>query len=278
MDYLPHIPESSPIAPAVELMFHLDGYLPGHSRERLVPDGRMHLVIELDGRPRYIYHNVTGEARQTCQGAWLSGVHSNYILIGDTDSESRLLAIQFAPGGSMPFTHRSAAEFCDAVVPAETVFGNGVLALREDLLSLDDPMAKLSAAEAWLVDCFEAEFLTPDYLQSVLNRLQESPGTIRLTELVAEQSTVSYKHFIDRFRRQVGPGPKGLQRILRFTSVFERLQSQKSVNWAELSLEFGFSDQAHFIREFRTFSGYRPEEFQGMGHDRVNFFPDDPDG
>jgi len=237
----------------------------------------MNLVIELDGRERHVYDNDSGLSRQVCRGSWLSGVHSDYITIGDTDSESILLVVQFAPGGSLPFTHTSAAELCDVVVPAETIFGGAVLTLREELLALDEPTARLMTAESWLGNRFEAEFVTPDYVQVTLDALQENPGDVHLTELVAEHGAVSYKHFLDRFRRHVGPTPKSMQRILRFASVFKRLQSQRTVQWAELSLELGFSDQAHFIREFRAFSGYRPEEFQGQGHDRLNFFPDDPE-
>jgi len=147
VDYLPHIPQKAPVAPAVELLFHLRGYVPGHSRERLVPDGRMNLVIELDGRERHVYDNDSGLSRQVCRGSWLSGVHSDYITIGDTDSESILLVVQFAPGGSLPFTHTSAAELCDVVVPAETIFGGAVLTLREELLALDEALHRLEAQD-----------------------------------------------------------------------------------------------------------------------------------
>ncbi len=275
MEYLPHLPQAPPLAPAVEVLFHLSGYLPGHRRERMIPSGRMHLVIELDGRPRQVYDNHSGEVLQTLRSAWLSGVHSRYLTIGDTDDESRLVAVQFAVGGSVPFTHRSAADFVDRVVPAEEVFGSGVLHLRQELLELGDAEERLGRVERWLVERFEEGFATVDYVQSVVEEMLADPGTVRLTETVDRDGRVSYRHFSDRFRRQVGTSPKSLQRILRFSRIFEQVQGAQTVDWAGLSQELGFSDQAHLIREFREFSGYRPGEFQDLDSDRLNFFPED---
>ena len=54
MEYIPRFPNSEPLAGAIEVMFLLDGYAPDHVRERIVPNGRMTLVIELDGAsPEY---------------------------------------------------------------------------------------------------------------------------------------------------------------------------------------------------------------------------------
>jgi len=264
-------------------MFDLVGYRPGHSRERVVPDGRMYLIIELDGRGRSIYDRLTGEPIQACQQAWLSGIHQQHFVIGDLSAESRLLAICFAPGASAQFTHEPAHTFCERIVQAEEVFGAPILSLRDQLLKLPDPMQRLTHTEAWLADRLDESFQTPPYVQVALDELLSRPGNMRLTEFVARRAEVSYKHFVEVFQRQVGPGPKVMQRILRFASVFTRLQGQARVNWAELSQDLGFSDQAHFIREFVAFSGYRPSEFQAQFNDRENFFPEDgarstPDG
>lgn len=276
MEYQPRIPECSPLAPHVEVLFDLMGYLPGHSRERLVPNGRMQLIIELDGRERHVFDNQSGESRQVCSGAWLSGIHSNYIVIGETNAANHLLAVQFAPGGSMPFTHQPAERYCDSVVPAAEVFGDGILDLRGALRTTGSYAERLDRLEAWLVSRFEGSLATPPEVQLPLEVLLETPGSTSLTKLIEQRGETSYRHFVKLFRQHVGPAPKTFQRILRFAQVFARLQRPEDLSWSELSLELGFSDQAHFIREFRAFSGYRPREFQDEGHDRLNFFPDDP--
>ena len=274
MNYVPFVPVDPPLAGTVELVFFVEGYLPGHSRERMVPHGRMHLVIELDGRPRHIYDNDTQQPVQVCRDAWLSGVHPTISPLANTDSESRLLAVQFAPDGSLPFTHRPAEEFCDAVVSAESVFGPSVITVREELRGVEEPRAAIDHLTGWLVERYDPSKEPPGEFRRIVARLLEDPGSARLTELSEHESSVSYRRFIEQFRRFVGPTPKTMQRILRFAEVFERIQGDDQVDWARISHDLGFSDQAHFVREFKSFSGYRPVQFQKQEHDRLNFFPE----
>ena len=275
MDYVPYTPHRAPLAGRVELLFVLSGYAPEHRRERIVPNGRTNLVIELDGRPRFVYDNDSGEPRQECREAWLSGVHSAYITIGETVPSSRLAVVQFMPGGARPFLPRDLDAYCDRVVPAGQVFGTGMSELRRALLAAPSSAEILERLDAWLTARFDAASAAPPIVPDIVTRLLDAAGDIKLTDAVAEHGTVSYKHFVDLFRRHVGPTPKRMQRILRFAQVFEHVQGGAQVDWAALSLELGYADQAHFAREFRRFSGYRPSTFAGQGHDRVNFFPEE---
>ncbi len=277
MQYVPRIPDGQPLVGVVVVMFFLDGYSPDHVRERIVPDGRMTLVLELDGRTRYVFDNETGEALQTCRHSWMSGVHERHITIGETRPVNRLMAVRFAPGGSVPFTGRPASEFRNAVVSGDAVFGPSLLGLREEIVSQGDPEARLDLLETWLVDRFDEELTAPAHLARAIERLVASPSDARITELAAEQAGVSSKHFIELFRRHVGTTPKVFQRVLRFSQIFEALQRSEPVSWSELAAELGYADQSHLHREFRLFSGYRPAEFRGREDDRVNFFAEEGD-
>lgn len=274
MQYTPHVPGDVDLAQAVELIFALDDYAPEHSRERLVPNGRVTLVIELDGRDRHVYDNETGEALQLCRGSWLSGVQSNFLTIGDTRPGTRLAAVQFAPGAALPLLHEELCTWNDRVAPAEETFGDSIVKLRERLLTLDSAQVVLEV-EAWLLARFDSEHRAPEVIRTLMAELMQAPGEVALTQRVEELGSVSYKHFVELFKRHVGPTPKTMQRILRFAQVFERLQGQERVDWTQISLELGYSDQAHFIRDFVAFSGYRPRKFLEEGHERLNFFPED---
>lgn len=274
MKYVPHTPVAPPLAGVVEVMFSLEEYAPPHRIERIVPNGRMNLVIELDDRDRYIYDNRSGSVIQTCNSAWISGIHSNYLSIGDTTVESRLAVVQLAPGRSLPLLHQRLDRFVDRVTPAADVFGSETHDLRDELRELESAEAINGAMERWLISRYDAEREPPKIIRDVLSRLMEDPGEVAFTELVEDDGSVSYRHFLELFKEHVGPTPKLLQRILRFSRVFDRIQGKSCLDWADLSLELGYSDQAHFIRDFRAFSGYRPQRFLDEGHERLNFFPE----
>ena len=275
MQYFHHVPAAAPLSAAVECIFSLDNYQPEHSAERLVPDGRANLVIELDGRERFVYDNHSGQITQRCREAWLSGVHSQFITIGDTSTSSRLAAVRFAPGRALPVIGTDMGNFNDRVVPAISVFGESIVDLRSALLRCDTPEAIVLKIEEWLTDRYEVDLEPPTIVSEVIDLMTSDPGGIALTELVSSRGSISYKHFVELFRQHVGPTPKRMHRILRFAQVFERIQNRERLDWAALSFSLGYSDQAHFIRDFQSFSGYRPSEFLQADHERLNFFPVD---
>ena len=274
MQYFPLVPETAPLAREIETIFWLDGYAPEHGTERIVPDGSMSLVIELDGRPRTILDRHTRAPIQTCRGAWLSGVMREHMLISDIGPDSRLAAVRFRPGGSSPYTHHPASRFADRVVDAGEVFGAAIDGLRARLLAHEHGAAATAEIEAWLIERRQPSRAAPAIVAQALEELHRAPAEMQFTRFVEDHGGTSYRHFVESFRRAVGTAPKVFQRILRFSQVFAALSSGRA-DWAALSAELGYADQAHFARDFKAFSGHRPTEFQRAGHDRLNFFPED---
>ncbi len=275
MNYLPYVPTQGPLSGVVEVMFCLDDYEPSHQEERIVPNGRTQLIIALDERDRYVRFPQGDNVEQVCCGAWVSGVQSAHMVIGNTANKSSLAVVQFVPGFARTVLHQSMGRFNDSVIHATEVFGDSILALRERLQSVENPDKRLVLFEQWLVDQHDAEFNPPQIILDAIALLTQDPTNVALTEFVAGRGDVSYKHFVNLFKAYVGPAPKVFQRILRLAAVFPRLQAEAAVDWAELSLELGYSDQSHFIREFHKFAGYRPRKFLSAGHERLNFFPEE---
>ncbi len=262
-----------PLERFVETIFHLKDYQPDHSIERIVPDSRSSLVIELDGQDRYVADNETFEPIVRCQCSWLSGPHRNYFSISakkDTD----LLAVQFRPGGLYPFVRQTVAELAEQVHDARLFFGDFIKQLRNDVLMADSSETKVRIVEAWLKDRMDASLGPPKGIELAINRIQNDPTVDTVTTCIAE-SGFSQKHTIHLFKKYTGYRPKDLQRILRFSHAVNKIQNDKPVSWIELSTDCGYSDQAHFIRDFKHFSGFTPTGFQQQETDRVNFIPMD---
>ena len=77
----------------------------------------------------------------------------------------------------------------------------------------------------------------------------------------ARHVEVSQKHLISEFRRIVGVSPNTLVRIARLARLLGKIDARQAVPWAELAADNGWSDQAHLIRDFKTFSGVTPAEY-----------------
>ncbi len=72
------IPEF-PLSQFVECIIHFYGMNPSHSIDRFLPDGNTEIIIELTGRPQYIYDNQTLREKQVCKKAWASGVRTEFF-------------------------------------------------------------------------------------------------------------------------------------------------------------------------------------------------------
>ncbi|HYG01117.1 MAG TPA: helix-turn-helix domain-containing protein [Chryseosolibacter sp.] len=136
--------------------------------------------------------------------------------------------------------------------------------LRSELLCLEDKLAnaKTDTQRIAVVEHFLINRMTntePDKLVlAALTLIHKSKGTIRIKEL-SEQLFISQSPLEKRFRQAVGASPKKFTSIVRLKNVIQQYHSASSLT--ELGYETGFYDQAHFIKEFRTFTGDTPERF-----------------
>lgn len=91
-------------------------------------------------------------------------------------------------------------------------------------------------------------------------QLYATDGAARIGALAAMLG-LSVRQLERRFKEGTGLPPKAFARLVRFSRVSERLERHPDERLTELAFEFGYADQAHFIREFRTFAGVSPSRF-----------------
>jgi AraC-like DNA-binding protein len=106
----------------------------------------------------------------------------------------------------------------------------------------------------------------------VIERICRADGPIAVQQLAAE-SGVTRRHLVRLFREQVGLAPKTLARVLRFHKVIESVEARgpNAVCWSELAYGCGYYDQAHFVQEFRSFSGINPSSYPSHRGDYIDW-------
>jgi AraC-like DNA-binding protein len=81
------------------------------------------------------------------------------------------------------------------------------------------------------------------------------------------------KTFVRRFREQVGLTPKRFARVRRMQRIIRSLRSGEAINWGQLAAQYEFSDQAHFIHDFRDLTGITPTAYKPQSPQRGNHVP-----
>jgi methylphosphotriester-DNA--protein-cysteine methyltransferase len=91
-----------------------------------------------------------------------------------------------------------------------------------------------------------------------MQQIRSTNGNIKIRNLAASMA-ISIDPFEKRFRRIVGVSPKQFADTIRLRTLIK--QYSASENLTGIALEAGYFDQAHFIKDFRTFTGLAPQQF-----------------
>ena len=257
-------------------MVYYHGLSIPHNLDRFLPDGNTEIIIDLTENPQYIYDNETLSQIQICRDAWVSGVRTQPITI-PSGHGSRMLIVAFKKGKAFPFYPFPMSDLTDTVADADLVFGRTFHDLREQLLATDSPVRMFQLIEGFLLHQASDAMLEDTSTRCIdyaLTSIIHQP-TIRRLHQLSDEIGYSQKHFIDLFRRHVGITPKQYLRIMRFQKVICEIERDGFTSWNQIALQSGYYDQAHFIHDFKHFSGFTPNEYMKRKTNTLNYVPMD---
>jgi AraC-like DNA-binding protein len=275
MVYCRHIP-GAPLARFIDWFWFYEDGQPGHRREHVLPEGTFELVIDLRDERRKLFNRDDPQRYTSFRRSWLSGTHSEYIVI-DALPDSSMMGVHFKPGGAAPFLPLPADELRNRVVELDAIWADGCWTLRERLLEARGPHLKFRRLEEFLLKRLarsEADGTQRQRISWALDRFQRDPCALTIRSVV-DQLGISHKHFITQFRQQVGLTPKLFCRIRRFQQVLSAISARRPIEWADIACDCGYADQAHFVHDFRAFAGLNPTAYLSRRLDEPNFVPVD---
>jgi len=255
---LTHVP-GPPLSQFVHMLWLYEGYTQPHAKERVLPTGEMQIVINLLEDRTCIYGRDDTDRCQTFRGSVLSGAHSEYQVI-TTAMQASVIGVAFKPGGAFPFLRMPAGELRDTTVSLDMLWGGAAATLRDRLLEAPTHRDRLRILEHALLSELASGFDQHRAVDFALCRFMDQTHAVTIAG-VTDQIAMSPKRFIQAFRDQTGFTPKVFCRIRRFQQALDRIAGVKTVDWANLALDCGYFDQAHFIHDFRAFSGINPTTY-----------------
>ena len=261
MNFYHYVP-CEPLRHFISLMWFGDDYVVPHSLERILPTGEMSLIINLWENRTRVYDASDSRKFKTFDGSIVAGAYSAFTVI-DTDEQRSTAGVVFRPGGAFPFLGLPAGELQDSNASLADLWGRQAASdLRDQLLAARSPEAKFKILERTFLSRIEAprEPTHPAVAFAVAN-FQNRPQ--RRVSSVRDKIGISDRRFIQLFSQQVGLTPKLFCRVQRFQQVLRNITSlaADSIDWSQIALTCGYFDQAHFIHDFRAFSGINPTTY-----------------
>jgi len=131
----------APTAPLAEFIerFWYSSDAPPHQKVRIVPNGTMELVFNLDEDELGIYDTEQPGSYKSFSGAFFSGAYARPMFV---DTREHVVGVHFKPGGAFRFLGVPASALADIHVDLEALWGRSSQELREQLCAAANP-AKL---------------------------------------------------------------------------------------------------------------------------------------
>jgi AraC-like DNA-binding protein len=258
---MPHllVKPGPPLSRFVDLLWYYQQTPQAHKKERLMPDGCVSLIINLEENQTRLYDPDDVRKMKTLGGCSVAGPHTKCFAI-DTDEQTCVVGVSFRAGGTVPFLGLPSDELHNQHLNLEDLWGRLARELRERTLAANAPEAKLRTVEFMLLERAAGMFAGQPVVEYAVERFLARPAALRVNE-VADRTGFSHRRFIELFKQHVGMTPKLFCRVRRFQQVLRRITSGEPVNWSDLALDGGYFDQAHFIHDFRAFSGINPSKY-----------------
>ena len=255
--YRLRVPDA-PLSYFVENLWFYQDLEVDHTREKLLPDASMELIIDLGGGAKKLYDR-DGLGYTDYNRCWVNGMQRQYLVIG-AERGASMMGAHFRTGGAAPFFGFPLSELASQVVELDLIWKREILALREQLLETQAIDAKFDLLEGYLMTMARSR-LEPDKTIAVALDTLSSWPVMPVREL-ASRLGLSHKQIIARFDCRVGLTPKQTSRIFRFRNSLAAACNISSPDWSSLAADCGYYDQAHMIHEFQQFAGMTPAEYQ----------------
>lgn len=270
MFYQSHIPHF-PLNQFIDAFIYFERVEHAHAVDRFLPNGDTEILIDFHETPQFIYDNNTLKEIQACHHVWASGLRTEPITI-PSGNGSAMMVISFKKGMAAPFFPFPMTEIRNSVVDADLVWGSDFGDLRERLLETKAIGERFAMVEHFLLTKFRSKLNLNPCVAFAIGEMTERPDRISIARM-NEKIGYSQKHFVEMFRKQIGVTPKSYLQIMRFQKAVKTIDAAVQIDWGKIALDCGFYDQAHFINDFKHYSGFTPEQYSKIHTNYQNYIP-----
>jgi AraC-like DNA-binding protein len=222
-------------------------------RQRVVPDGCMEMIFNYGDR----FYQYPEDGSCILQPrSFIFGQITSFLEIAPS-GVTGIVAARFLPEGLAPFIDRPVSSLENKAVDINEIFGS---VLEQAVLSANNNDERIKLIEEFLLARLEEpqtiDHITSDCVEVIL----QTQGQLGVEEL-ADKMNINRRNLERKFVSAVGMSPKQLSRVVRLQAALKLMEQKKYSNLTSLAYESGYYDQAHFIKDFREFTGFSPRQF-----------------
>jgi len=220
------------------------------------PEGVFELIFQSDNSV-WQKDQSDGVWRQR-DAAFVGGLHQQgYQLKLPPDTE--IMSVRFKHGAFKHVFSGRLNDFMNQKVPVTELWSRAGLRLQDKLKQDQSQQAKLQTIAAFL------EPMVQERKHSVIDQSVQSilacQGVVDLDQL-ERHAALSTAQFRKRFREEVGLSPKKYAKVIKLNAILAALErSSTNRKLTDIVYDFGYFDQSHFIKDFKSVLGKTPSQY-----------------
>lgn len=220
---------------------------------RILPDTSLVMAFRYKGDVKVGESSIVSKLPTSV----ITGLRNSPRILSYAKDTANLLVV-FNEGCAVCFFKEPLNEFFETSISLENlVYPQKLKETEKRIAESKSDLKRIAVIENLLLSIMKRN--KPDMIiNDAVQRIKSANGNIKIREL-ASSLNISQDPFEKRFRRAIGTSPKLFSRVVRMRSLINHYPDFKSLT--EAAYFAGYYDQAHFIKDFRTFTGQVPKEF-----------------
>jgi len=227
---------------------------PAENLFEITPDGTIELIFNF-GSPYFL---LTTAPPTQLPAAIIVGFQNKSMPIR-VEGTIKVVAARLFAWGALALLQEEVGAITNAVTAMGVQWDTLVQALERHVTQgeYDKAWTKL---QEFLIGRALTQSYDLKHVQAAAKLLHHTKGQCRIEEL-ADYCHTSVRQLQRKFQEAVGASPKFFARTLRFEQAQCRLMFEPDADLTSLAYDCGYFDQAHFIKDFKDFTGKTPSEY-----------------
>ena len=227
-------------------------------RQTIVPDGCMEMIFHYGDLYKQYIENGKSIIQPKC---FVIGQLTRPLEIEPT-GKTGIFSVRFHPEGFLPFATIPIKEMENTAASLEKLFGKDGLEVEQNILNADSTSERINHIETFLLNRLAGTKIIDCIIKSTIETILTANGQLPIDEL-SKQTNINRRQLQRKFSSTIGLSPKQLSKTIRLQATLKMLLNKKFTSLTALAYEGEYYDQAHFIKDFKEFTGLTPKEFYG---------------
>jgi len=170
-------------------------------------------------------------------------------------------AIRFYPYGFANFVSVPVKNLANTETPLSSLFGKTVSEeLEQKIVQATNTVERIAIIEKFLLSRLTGEATIDRIVKTTVDMLFSEGGSLAIKTIF--KGDLSKRRQLERkFLKHIGISPKQLGKVIRLQAALKMVIRQQSGSLTKIAYESDYYDQAHFIKDFKEFTGTNPKDF-----------------